>query len=122
MLTNIRGKGANSPLLQEMFGFYHKRHWDSWVEINPKLAQRLRLEDGDLVEVESQVGKIRVAVKVYQGVMSEVINIPFGQGHTSYGRYARGIGVNPYSLVVENWDDISDLPALNDTMVRITKI
>ncbi len=30
------------------------------------------------------------------GVHPEAIAVPIGQGHTSYGRYARGRGANPW--------------------------
>jgi anaerobic selenocysteine-containing dehydrogenase len=121
LLTNQKGKGANSPLLQEMFGFYQKQHWRSWVEINPETAERLHLHEGDIVEVESQKGKVRLHVKIYPVIMPDVVSIPFGQGHTSYGRYAKGIGINPYSIIKEDVDPISGLPSLDSTKVRIRK-
>lgn len=122
MLTNQKGKGANSPLLQEMFGFYHKQYWKSWIEINPELAEKLHLHDGDIVEVESPEGKIRLTVKIYAGTRHDVVNIPFGQGHTSYGRYAKGIGVNPHAIMAKDIDSLSDIPSLSSTRVRITRV
>ncbi|MEK7271951.1 MAG: molybdopterin-dependent oxidoreductase [Nitrospirota bacterium] len=122
MLTNQKGKGANSPLLQEMFGFYHQQHWKSWIEINPELAEKLHLHDGDIAEVESSEGKIRLTVKIYAGTRHDVVNIPFGQGHTSYGRYAKGIGVNPHTIMVKDIDSLSDIPSLSSTRVRISKV
>jgi molybdopterin-containing oxidoreductase family iron-sulfur binding subunit len=77
------------------------------VEINPETAHKLHLRDGDMVEVESVVGKIRLPVKIYPGTRPEVVNIPFGLGHTSFGRYAKGIGVNPYTILVEDTDRLS---------------
>jgi anaerobic selenocysteine-containing dehydrogenase len=122
VITNHKGKGSNSPLLQEIFGFYHKRYWQSWVEINPETAHKLHLRDGDMVEVESVVGKIRLPVKIYPGTRPEVVNIPFGLGHTSFGRYAKGIGVNPYTILVEDTDRLSGFPAISSTRVRIRRI
>jgi molybdopterin-containing oxidoreductase family iron-sulfur binding subunit len=121
MITNQKGKGSNSPLLQEMFGFYHRQSWQTWVEINPESAKRLHLRDGDIAEVESSAGKIRLPVKIYPGTRPDVVNIPFGQGHTSYGRHAKGIGVNPYTILVEDIDSLSDTPSINGTRVRISR-
>lgn len=122
MLTNYKGKGSNSPLLQEMFGFYQKQYWQTWVEINPAAAHRLHLRDGDLVEVESPRGKVRLPVKIYPGTREDVVNIPFGLGHTSYGRYAKGIGVNPYTILAEETDSLSGFPSLSSTRVKIRKV
>lgn len=121
MITNQKGKGANSPLLQEMFGFYQKQSWKSWIEINPELAEKLHLHEGQMVDVESPAGLIKLQVKIYPGLRSDVVSIPFGQGHTSYGRYAKGIGVNPYTLLVKDTDSLTDIQSLNSTMVWINK-
>ena len=36
-----------------------------------------------------------------------VIAVPFGQGHTSYGRYAKGIGVNPFAFLPEGTRNVA---------------
>jgi anaerobic selenocysteine-containing dehydrogenase len=121
-LTNYKGKGSNSPLLQEIFGFYHKQYWKTYLEINPETAKNLGLRDGDVVEVESAKGRLRCPVKIYAGIRPDVVNIPFGLGHTAYGRYAKGIGVNPYTILIEDNDELSDLPDLIGTKVSIRKV
>jgi molybdopterin-containing oxidoreductase family iron-sulfur binding subunit len=49
-----------------------------------------------------------------------VIAIPFGQGHTGYGRFAAGRGVNPLKLVGAQFNEAGDL-AFAGMKVKVTK-
>jgi hypothetical protein len=49
-----------------------------------------------------------------------VIAIPFGQGHTAYGRYAEGRGVNPSNLFGKTFNGAGDL-AFAGLKVKIEK-
>jgi hypothetical protein len=42
---------------------------------------------------------VEVSVYQYPAIRPDTIAMPFGQGHTAYGRYAEGRGVNPASLL-----------------------
>ncbi len=90
---------AALPFLQEIAGSVVHSPWDSWVEINPKTAKQLGIKDGDRVSVESPAGKVKSRARLFPGTMPDVINIPLGQGHTAMGRWAKGRGVNPLSLL-----------------------
>jgi anaerobic selenocysteine-containing dehydrogenase len=68
--------------------------WGSWLEINPKTAASLGIRDGDLVEIASPHGSIRAPAVMYPAIRPDVVAMPFGQGHTALGRYAKGIGAN----------------------------
>jgi menaquinone reductase, molybdopterin-binding-like subunit len=103
------GSFANLPTLQELPDPMTSAMWGSWVEINPKTARELGIADGDLVEVKTPHGSLRVPAVSYPGIRPDTIAMPFGQGHTSFGRYARGTGVNPSPLLN---------PALNSYSVR----
>ena len=52
--------------------------------------------------------------------MPSVVSIPFGLGHTSYGRYAEGHGTNPNSILNNLYDRITGKPALQATKVKIS--
>ena len=73
--------------------------WDSWVEINPKTAAELGISFGDLVEVTSPQGSLRLPAVIYPGIRPDMVAIPLGQGHTGGGRYAKGRGANPLALL-----------------------
>ncbi|MGE5122979.1 MAG: molybdopterin dinucleotide binding domain-containing protein [Acidobacteriaceae bacterium] len=104
------GGGANKPWLQETPDPTTTVMWNSWVEINPATADQLGLEDDDVVKISSPYGEIEAAVYRYPAIRPDTIAIPFGQGHTAYGRYAQGRGINPvnlFSLLINGADDLA---------------
>jgi anaerobic selenocysteine-containing dehydrogenase len=92
------GEQANLPSLQELPDPMTTVMWGSWVEINPKTAAAAGIADGDLVEVETAHGSARVPAVIYPAIRPDVIAMPYGQGHTAYGRYAVGRGANAAAL------------------------
>jgi anaerobic selenocysteine-containing dehydrogenase len=92
------GSFANLPALQELPDTMTSSLWGSWVEINPRTAASLGVNDGDLVDVQTRIGAVRLPALLYPGIRPDVIAIPFGQGHSAYGRYANHRGANPASL------------------------
>jgi anaerobic selenocysteine-containing dehydrogenase len=88
------GSSANLPWIQELPDAMTTVMWGSWVEINPKTAARLGINDGDLVEVATTHGSVRAGAVLYPAIRPDVIAMPYGQGHTAYGRYAEGRGAN----------------------------
>ncbi len=115
------GRVANSPWLQEIAGLHIKEMWGNWVEINPETAQELGIADGDSVWVESPLGRIQAKARLYPGAMPEVVNMPLGQGHTAYGRWAKGRGANPKRVISSEYDYLGGLAAWSSTRVRIYK-
>jgi anaerobic selenocysteine-containing dehydrogenase len=120
LLPNRDGQGSNLPMMQEMFGYSSRRYWRSWVEIHPETAAMYNIADAAWVWVESSVGSLKVQAKVCPGIMPSVVAIPFGMGHSSYGRYAKGHGVNPNLIMRNLYDLVSGKPALEATKVRIS--
>ena len=92
------GEQANLPSLQEVPDPMTSVMWGSWVEINPRTASSLGIVDGDLLEVSTEHGSLRVPAVLYPAIRPEVIAMPFGQGHRKYGRYATNRGANPAVL------------------------
>lgn len=93
------GRGANRPWLQEIPDPLLKTAWGSCVELSPETALSLGAEDGQLVVLESDYGSSNATVVVTPQIRSGVVAIPIGQGHTDFGRYATGRGVNPMALL-----------------------
>lgn len=122
ILTLFDGTGANRPMLMEMVGFRRQTRWNSWAEINPETARELGVHEGDWIWVESEAGKVRVRAKLFPGAMPGVVYLPLGLGHTYYGRYARGKGVNPNELVVFAADPLGGAIARGATRVKAYKI
>jgi anaerobic selenocysteine-containing dehydrogenase len=84
--------GANKPWLQELPDPTTTVMWNSWVEINPETAHELGVTNDDVIEIVSEAGVVKAAVYLYPAIHPRVIAMPFGQGHTAYGRYATTIG------------------------------
>lgn len=112
--------GANKPWLQETPDPMTTVMWNSWIEINPHTAEELGLHNDDVVRVVSPYGAVEVSVYKYPAIRPDVVAIPFGQGHTAYGRYAENRGVNPADLFGPNFNAAGDL-AFADVRVRLEK-
>ncbi len=120
-MTIGHGEGANRPWLQELPDTMTSVVWGSWVEVNPKTAQELGIHQGDLVRVTSPVGSLEAPAVLYPGIRPDVVAMPLGQGHSSYGRYARGRGVNPLTLLSPALDTVTGTVASGATRVRIER-
>jgi hypothetical protein len=112
--------GANKPWLQEVPDPTTTVMWNSWVEINPETALELGIENDDVVRIVSEAGEIELSVYLYPAIRPDTIAIPFGQGHTAYGRYAEGRGANPLDLLGLKFNQAGDL-AFGSTKVKIEK-
>ncbi len=121
LITHAEGRGANVPYLQDMLGILTDIFWESWVEINPKTAEELGVKDGDLVYVESRIGRGRFKVKIMPGALPKVVNIPYELGHKEYGRWARMRGSNPNEIIANEHDNLGGLAAWFSTKVKIYK-
>ena len=103
------GRGANKPWLQEIPEPSNQIVWDSWAEIHPDTATALGLRENykstylfagiDVIEITTPSGTLELAVHITPLVKPGVIAAPIGQGHTSYGRYASGRGVNLWAFL-----------------------
>jgi anaerobic selenocysteine-containing dehydrogenase len=113
--------GANKPWLQETPDPTTTVMWNTWVEMNPKTAEELGIENDDLIKITSDAGEITAPVYKYPAIRPDTIAIPFGQGHTAYGRYAAGRGVNPADLFGANFNEAGDL-AFAGMKVSIEKV
>ncbi len=108
------GEGASIPWLQELPDPLSQTVWASSVEMNPKTAARLGVEEGEWVWVESPRGRARARVAISPAAPPGVVSMAAGQGHAAFGRYARGRGANVFELVdPANWAA---------TKVRIRKV
>jgi anaerobic selenocysteine-containing dehydrogenase len=95
----LDGSTAHLPWLQEMPDPLTSAMWSSWIEINPRTAERLQLAQGDLVDVTSSQGTLRAAVMIFPGIAPDVVAMPVGQGHETFTRYASRRGVNPIVIL-----------------------
>jgi len=98
------GRQANRPWLQELPDPMTKAVWGGWVEIHPEAAHAAGIRAGERVRLRSARGEIELPVIVTRGSHPDVIAVPLGQGHYSFGRYANVLGANPLALM----DSVAD--------------
>lgn len=113
--------GANKPWLQELPDPTTTVMWNTWVEINPETAHELGLHNDDVVKVISEAGEVEAYVYLYPAIRPDTIAMPFGQGHSAYGRYAENRGVNPADLFGVHFNGAGDL-AFGGMKVKIEKV
>src|SRR5271165_876050 len=116
------GRHANLPWMQELPEVLSTGMWGTWVEINPRTAGNLLIEQGDLLEVVSPYGKVRAPALLSPGIAPDVIAVPVGQGHEEYVRYASGRGANPIKMLGPQVEPTTGALAWAGTRVSITKV
>jgi molybdopterin-containing oxidoreductase family iron-sulfur binding subunit len=112
------GRGANKPWLLEIADPITKITWHSWIEVSPATARKLDVRDGEIIRLTSPHGALEAPVVVYPGLHDALLAMPLGLGHTGYGMFAQGRGVNALDLLGAPQGDF--LPYLS-TRVRVTK-
>ena len=115
------GRHANLPWLQEAPDQISKVVWDSWAEIHPTTAAKLGIESGNIIKVKSDEGEVTLKAILIRGIHPDVISIPLGQGHTEYGRYAKGLGVNPLKIISPSKEEKTGEMAMFATRVTVSK-
>ena len=115
------GRNTNQPWLQESPDPLTTIVWDSWVEIHPKKAAELGIEEGDIVEVTGRNGSVKAQAYLFPGIHPDAISIPLGRGHEAMGRYAKDYGVNPFQILDAVFDKETGELALHETRVKVSK-
>jgi anaerobic selenocysteine-containing dehydrogenase len=116
------GSAAHLPWLQELPDPMTSAMWSSWVEINPKTAEKLNIAPGDIVEIASPVGAVRSPAFINPGLAPDIIAMPVGQGHSTYTRYASGRGQNPVEIIAPVAEASTGALAWAATRVKVTRV
>lgn len=98
--------------------------WQTWIEINDKVAARIGIREGDVLEVQSGSGSIKGIAFVSPAQPPDVISIPLGQGRTIGSPYATdrldGESANVLNIIDNNKIDGTGGLAWAATKVSIT--
>jgi anaerobic selenocysteine-containing dehydrogenase len=116
------GWSPNPPFLNKTLYDHQLRADESFIEINPETANRYRLNQGDRVVIESQLGSVQARVNLFEGAMPGVIFMLSGLGHRGYDGYQYGKGENPNTLAGEEGEALSGNRVWWKTRVKVTKI
>ncbi|MGH7658910.1 MAG: molybdopterin dinucleotide binding domain-containing protein, partial [Gemmatimonadales bacterium] len=97
--TLYDGRGANRPVLRELPDPATKITWHSWIEVHPDTARGLNVREGEILRLTSPHGEIEAPAYICPGIHPGLLAMPLGLGHTEYGQFAKGSGVNALDLL-----------------------
>ncbi len=118
MYRNQSGYCNVNPILNQVA--HNSDHNEVWI--NPKTAEEHGIREGDMVVVESRVGKVKGIAKLTHGIRPDTVGISYhyGQWGGGYPEWARkGTWVN--QILEYHPDLVSGMNSFNDTKVRIYK-
>jgi MoCo/4Fe-4S cofactor protein with predicted Tat translocation signal len=96
--TIFDGRFANNAWLQELPKPITKLVWDNPALISPATAQKLGVENGDVVEITTEGRKLQAPVWISPGHADNSITLYLGYGRTRAGKAGSNIGYNAYSV------------------------
>ncbi|BBO91436.1 molybdopterin dinucleotide binding domain-containing protein [Desulfosarcina ovata] len=115
------GRGANRPWLIETPDPLTQIPWQTPVLIHPETMAAGGIKDGDRVTLKTEAGTIEAPAYGYAGLFPQAIVVPTGQGHTGFGRWASGQGVNPLALLAAATDPDAGAPAFATVLSSLEK-
>jgi molybdopterin-containing oxidoreductase family iron-sulfur binding subunit len=115
------GRGANKPWLCEIPDPLSRIAWQAPVLLNPETAGANGIKQEDIIELQTEFGKLEAVVYASELVTPGLAVMAIGQGHTAYGRYAKDTGVSPLKLLSANIDQDSGGASFNVAKIAIKK-
>ena len=112
---------ANMPTLQEISGMVVGERWGSWVEMNEEFAHEHGFTDEEEVWIESTYGKLKTKLRLVKEMRSDIVNLPYNQGHTAVGRWAKDRGVNGLEILNPASEPFTGLASFTNTRVKVYK-
>jgi len=121
-IINLASGWVPSPpyLYKTLFDTQVRKN-DSFADVHPQTAAECKVDQGDIVFIESAAGRIEARVNLFEGAMPGVVFLPLGFGHTGYSDFHRNKGANPNAIVSGAKDPLTGMPAWWRTPVRMTK-
>jgi molybdopterin-containing oxidoreductase family iron-sulfur binding subunit len=92
------GRFNNNGWLQELPKPLTKLTWDNAALISPAMAERMRLANQDLVELQYQKQTVRAPIWIVPGHPDNAVTVHLGYGRTQAGRVGNGTGFDAYAL------------------------
>jgi molybdopterin-containing oxidoreductase family iron-sulfur binding subunit len=92
------GSLANNGWLQELPRPLTKLTWDNAALVSPATAERLTLEDEQVVEITAGERSLQAPVLVLPGQADDCVTLHLGYGRTRAGRVGTDCGVDAYPL------------------------
>ena len=75
-----------------------KLTWDNAALMSPAAAERLGVQNGDVVELSYATRRMKAPAWILPGQADGTVTLHLGYGRTRAGRAGSGLGVNAYAL------------------------
>ena len=106
---------TNNPWLNE---FYPEND----LSINPRPAQNLGIKTGDMLEVSSSAGTVRLKARVTEEIRPDCVFMLHGYGKKSkWQKLVYGVGASDAVVLETAWDEVSGNAAFHETFVNVRK-
>jgi molybdopterin-containing oxidoreductase family iron-sulfur binding subunit len=92
------GRYAQVAWLQELPRPLTRLTWDNAAMMGPRLAARLGVQNGDVVELALEKRSTRAPVWIVPGHADDAVTLPLGWGRTAAGAVGSRRGVSAYAL------------------------
>jgi len=100
----------------------HSLSRENVLWLNPDRAYRLGIRDGDWVWVKSNIGAVRIKIKLTEGLHPEAVFMTHGFGHSTRQQLlAYDAGVHDGLLMADHVEPIGGGAALAENIVTISK-
>lgn len=115
------GRGADRPILQEIGDGITTIAWDSWIALNPNTAKKLGFKRNDLLTVETDAGRVNVALYPLPGLHADAAVINRGNGHAvGTGTVQGGVGIDPLALIAKDGDSVTGAAITSGMGIRLS--
>lgn len=95
------GSLSNVAWLHELPDPVTKICWDNYAQISMGLADKLKVKQGQVVELLVGNSKVMLPVHIQPGLHDEVVAVAVGYGRKKAGQVGNGVGVDIYPLAQE---------------------
>ena len=116
----LDGRNASLPWMQAMPDPISTATWQTWVEMNHKVAEERGIKEGDVVTVSASGRSITALAMPNPATPPDAVSIPFGQGHRDGGRYSAGRGGNLMAILDAVHDETTGSLAWAANKVSVT--
>lgn len=92
------GRFTNNAWLQELPDPLTKIVWDNAALISSATAQRMRVENGEVVNLKFRGRSVRAPVWITPGQADDCVTVHLGYGRSGAGSVGSGVGFDAYTL------------------------
>ena len=92
------GRFANNAWLQELPRPITKLTWDNALLISPNLAEKEKLQSGDVITLQIAGRSVAGPVWIMPGQADETVTIHLGYGRSRTGHIGKGVGINAFAV------------------------